>query len=189
MELDKTRIENAIIAEVASDFVNEESLSSKINKEVNNRIDALFKDKADAQIQAAIEDAIRNGFDREYCRISSWGERQGEPTTIRKELEKLISGYWNEKVDRNGKPSTSYGCENTRAEWLMMQLVAEDFKDNMRQHVVNVTAGLKDGLRKELHKTVNQLLTGTFHVRSFDDQKLDNGYSPYPEAKSDQVSS
>ena len=183
MELDKERIENAIIAEVASDFVNEENLSSKIHAEVNKRIDALFKGRADAQISAAIDDAIRNGFEREYCRISSWGERQGEPTTIRKELEKLISGYWNEKVDRDGKPRSYPGSNDiTRAEWLMMQLVANDFKDAMKQHVINITGGLKDGLRQELHKTVNQLLTGTFHVKSLDDQKLVDGYNPHPKA-------
>jgi hypothetical protein len=184
MELDKKRIEDAIIADVADKIIGEDDLYSRVKKAVEQRIDALFKDKADAQIAAAIEDAIRNGFDREYCRISSWGERQGEPTTIRKELEKLISGYWNEKVDRHGKP-TSYSSTNdiTRAEWLMTQLVANDFKDDMKQHVVNITAGLKDGLRKELHKTVNQLLSGTFHVKSLDDQKLDGMYNPHPEAK------
>jgi len=183
MELDKKRIEDAIIAEVADKIIGEDELYSRVKTAVEQRIDRLFKDKADAQIAAAIDDAIRNGFDREYCRISSWGERQGEPTTIRKELERLISGYWNEKVDRQGNPSTySSSHDVTRAEWLMMQFVADDFKGNMKQHVVNVTAHLKDGLRKELHKTVNQLLSGTFHVKSLDDQKLDNGYSPHPEA-------
>jgi hypothetical protein len=183
MELDKKRIEDAIIADVADKIIGEDELFSRVRKAIDQRINALFKDKADAQIAAAIDDAIRNGFDREYCRISSWGERQGEPTTIRKELEKLISGYWNEKVDRQGKPADYPSTNVTRAEWLMMQLVANDFKDDMKQHVVNVTAGLKDGLRNELHKTVNQLLSGTFHVKSLDDQKLDNGYSPHPKAE------
>lgn len=181
MEIDKERIENAIVEQVASEFVHEEHLAKKINDEVAKRIDRLFKDKADAQISKAIDEAIATGFDREYCRVTSWGEREGQPTTIRKELEKLISGYWNEKVGRDGKP-TSYG-ETTRAEWVMMQLVASDFKNDMKQHVVNITAGLKDGLRKELHKTVNELLSGTFHVKSLDDQKLVGGYNPNPEVK------
>ncbi len=184
MELDKQRIENAIVEQVATDFVNEEHLSQKIHSEVNKRIDRLFKDSADAQIQAAINEAIKDGFDREYCRVTSWGEREGEPTTIRKQLEKLISGYWNEKVDRQGKPTSYSGSDcATRAEWLMTQLVAADFKGAMQQHVVNLAGSLKDGLRNELHKTVNQLLTGCFHVKSLDDQKLKDGYSSHPEVK------
>ncbi len=182
MEIDKERIENAIVDQVASEFVNEENLSKKINDEVIKRIDRLFKDQADAQIKTAIDEAIHNGFEHEYCRVNSWGQREGKPTTIRKELEKLIGNYWNTKVDRNGK-ETTYHDGTTRAEWLMMQLVAADFKKDMQQHVVNITAGLKDGLRQQLHKTVNDLLTGTFHVKSLDDQKLKDGYSSHPEAK------
>ena len=183
MEIDKDRIEAAIVAEVASEFTRDEDLSTRINTEVNKRIDKLFKDQADAQITAVINDAIRNGFEREYCRITSWGERDGEPTTIRKELEKLISGYWNTKVEKDGKPASYGDSKPTRAEWVMMQLVASDFKDAMKQHVVNITGSLKDGLRKELHKTVNELLTGTFHVKSLADQELKEGYSIHPEVK------
>lgn len=183
MEIDKARIEDAIVAQVAAEFVHEEDLSARIREEVNKRIDRLFKDKADAQIGEAINEAIRSGFDREYCRVNSWGEREGNVTTIRKELEKAIGDYWNTKVDRNGKPDTGYGDNKlTRAEWVMAQMVAADFKDAMKQHVVNLTGGLKDGLRQELHKTVNQLLSGTFHVKSLDDQKLVDGYNPHPPA-------
>lgn len=183
MELDKTRIEDAIIDQVATEFVNEENFSMRIRNEVGKRIDQMFKDKAEAQIGEAINEAIRNGFDREYCRVNSWGEREGNVTTIRKELEKAIGDYWNTKVDRNGKPDTGYGDNKlTRAEWVMAQMVAADFKDTMQQHVVNLTGSLKDGLRDELHKTVNQLLSGTFHVKSQGDQKLKNDYSPHPAA-------
>jgi hypothetical protein len=182
MEINKSRIEDGIIDQVASEFVNEENLSASIRDEVNKRIDRLFKDKADAQIADAINEAIRNGFDREYCRVNSWGEKEGNKTTIRKELERLIGDYWNTKVERDGKPA-SYGDNKlTRAEWVMAQMVAADFKDTMKQHVVNVAAGLKDGLRDELHKTVNQLLTGVFHVKSLEDQKLKDGYSSHPTA-------
>lgn len=182
MEINKERIEDAIVEKVASDFINEENLSEQINSEVKRRIDFHFKTHADAQIKGAIDDAIRNSFEREYCKVNSWGQREDNPTTISKELERLIGNYWNAKVDRNGK-ETTYSEGTTRAEWLMMQLVAADFKDAMKQHVVNITGGLKDGLRDQLHKTVNELLSGTFHVKSIDDMKLKDGYSRHPEVK------
>lgn len=173
MELNQERIEAAIVAEVADRIIGEDELFNRVRKAVDNRIDQLFKDQADAQIRAAIDAAILNGFEREYTRVNSWGEREGQPTTIRKELEKVIGNYWNEKVDTNGKKS-SYHSERdlTRAEWLMAKMVADDFNGHMKQHVVNVGGALKDQLRVSLHGTVNELLSGVFRVNSLGDQEI-----------------
>lgn len=172
MQINQERIEKAIIAEAVSTIINEEEFIGKVRHAVDARIDKLFKDKADAQIDAAINDAIRNGFDREYCRVTSWGEREGEPTTIRKELDRVIGNYWNQQVDSSGKPASQYNAKMTRAEWVMSQIVADDFNAQMKQHIVNVGGHLKDHLRHSLHETLNELLSSVFKVRSIEDQGL-----------------
>ena len=172
MELDKSRIEDAIIREVADNIMHEDELRERVKKAVDQRVDVLFKTVADAQISAAVEAAVSAGFDHEYSRVTAYGQREGAPTTIRKELEKMIAGYWNEKVDKGGKPATGYGADITRAEWVMMQIVAESFKGDMKQHVVNLGGALKDKLRAELHGTVNRLLSEVFHVNSEGDRGL-----------------
>jgi len=173
MQLNQARIEDAIVREVADKLIGEEDLYARVRTAVETRIDRLFKESADAQIAAAIDAAIRQGFEREYCRVNSFGQRDGDPTTIRRELEKMIAGYWNEKVGRDGKPTSStYSTSMTRAEWMMTQLVANDFKDDMQQHVVNLGGALKDKLRAELHGTVNRLLSEVFHVNSAEDQAM-----------------
>jgi hypothetical protein len=176
MELNQERIEAAIIAEAADKIIGEDELFNRVRTAVETRIDKLFKDQADAQIRAAIDAAITNGFEREYTRVNAWGEREGEKTTIRKELEKVIGNYWNEKVDSNGKRS-SYASDRdpTRAEWLMGKMVADDFNGHMKQHVVNVGASLKDQLRYSLHGTVNSLLSEVFRVNSLGDQEIAKG--------------
>lgn len=176
MELNQERIEAAIVSEVADRIIGEDELFSRVRTAIEKRIDQLFKDHADAQIRTAIDAAILNGFDREYTRVTSWGEREGEPTTIRKELEKVIGNYWNEKVDSKGQKST-YASERdlTRAEWLMAKMVADDFNGHMKQHVVNVGGALKDQLRVSLHGTVNELLSGVFRVNSLGDQEIKKG--------------
>jgi hypothetical protein len=170
MELDQTRIEDAIVREVADRIIGDDDLYSRVKRGVDARIDKHFEDTADAQIQSAIEAAVSAGFEHEYCRIDSFGKRDGKPTTIRAELERMIAEYWSTKVDRQGKPSSGYGAEQTRAEWMMTQLVAADFGKEMKQHVVNLGGTLKDRLRLELHETVNKLLAEVFHVRSAYDQ-------------------
>lgn len=170
MELNQARIEDAIIREVSEKIIGDDDLWNRVKHAVDTRIDNHFKAVADAQIKTAIESAITQGFEREYQRVNAFGERQGAPTTIRAELEKLIGGYWNERVDRNGKPTDSTYNVVTRAEWMMTQLVAADFKGEMHQHVVNLGGALKDKLRSELHETVNKLLSEVFHVKSAGDQ-------------------
>ena len=173
MQINQERIEKAIIEEAVNNILHEDKLAERISSAVNTKINALFKDRADAQIDAAINDAIRSGFDREYCRVTPWGEKEGAPTTIRKELDKLIGDYWNARVDKNGKAVTSsYGESITRAEWVMSKIVADDFNSQMKQHVVNVAGGLKDSLRRSLHETVNGLLSEVFKVNSQDDATL-----------------
>jgi len=170
MELNQARIEDAIIREVSEKIIGDDDLWERVKRAVDMRIDNHFKTVADAQIKSAIDAAVTQGFEREYQRVDSFGERQGERTTIRAELEKMIGGYWNRRVDRNGKPTDSTYNVTTRAEWLMTQLVASDFHGEMKQHVVNLGGALKDKLRSELHETVNNLLAEVFHVKSAGDQ-------------------
>lgn len=173
MEIDLKRVEDAIVAEVSDRIVDESGLNKIVQEKINSRIDKIFEMHAQSIIDEAINKAIKDGFERSYRRVDSFGNSIGEPTTIRSQLEKLISGYWDTRVDKHGKPDTSsYGDKMTRAEWLMTQLVAKDFEGEMKQHVVNVGGALKDQLRSSLHGTVNQLLSEVFKVKSQDDQIL-----------------
>ena len=172
MELDKSRIEDAIVQQVSADIMREDELRDRVKRAVDARIDKIFSEQAEMQIAAAVNAAIKDAFDREYCRIDAFGRKEGKSTSIRAQLQELVEGYWNTKVDRNGKPSNEYGNKVTRAEWVMMQLTAADFHGEMKQHIVNIGGALKDGLRAKLHETVNSLLSETFSVKSIGDMAL-----------------
>ncbi len=170
MELDTKRIEAAIVAEVSDKMISDNELYERTKRAIDARIDQLWKESADTRIRSEVELAISNGFEREYQRVDEFGRATGAKTTIRAELERLISGYWNQRVDHQGKPTESSYHTVTRAEWMMAKICADDFAGKMKDHVVSVAGGLKDGLRKELYSTVNRLLSDVFHVRSLDDQ-------------------
>lgn len=174
MEVNQERIEKAVIAEVSEMIIDQDKLRDHVKKAIDERINKLFKKSADAQITTAINEAIRDGFRRSYQKVDSWGSAIGETTTIKAELERIIAGYWNARVDSNGKPTDSSYNSMSRAEHTMLGLVAKDFSENMKQNIVDLGAQLKDGLRKELHGATNRLLSQVFHVRSWDDQGLKN---------------
>ena len=77
MELNQERIEASIVALVSEKILHEDELFHRVRTAVDDRISMLFKDQADAQIRDAINEAITNGFDREYTRVSSWSEKEG----------------------------------------------------------------------------------------------------------------
>ena len=172
MEINKERIEQAVIEQVVNSMVTDGDLERRIKAVVEARIDAYFKSIGDSQISVAVNKAITSGFEHEYCRVDSMGRRQGEPTTISKELDRVVSGYWNCRVDSSGTPTDSTYSSISRAEWQMLQIVAGDFSKEMKQHIVNLGASLKDSLRTELRSTLDKLLSEVFYVQSNGDREL-----------------
>lgn len=170
MELNQARIEDAIVAEVASKIIGDDDLYGRVTRAVDARIDKHFREIADAQIAAAVQAAVTEGFERSYQKVDNFGAPIGPKTTIREELQRLIGDYWTALVDRQGKPTRDAYNATTRAEWMMTHLVAADFQGEMKQHVANLGGALKDKLRAELHETVNRLLSEVFRVRSVEDQ-------------------
>jgi len=176
MQIDPEKIEQSIIAQAVEEIVSSRDIYQEVSAGIVARIDKLFEESVKDRIQTVVDSAVKDGFDRSYCRVDSFGRPVGEPTTIAQQLEKQVGNYWSQIVDREGKPTTnSYGSAGTRAEWLMTKLVAADFQGEMKQHVINLGGTLKDKLRAELHETVNKLLSEVFHVRSWEDQQGNRG--------------
>ena len=172
MELDQKRIEDAVIEQISETIMREDELRTRVANAVDARIDKHFKTIADAQIASAVEKAISDGLEHEYCRVDSFGRKSGEPTSVSKELERIIAGYWNARVDKNGSPSDSSYSTISRAEFVMLKLVAADFSGEMKQHIVNLGGSLKDSLRHELRITLDKLLSEVFYVQSEGDKEL-----------------
>ena len=153
-----------------------DDLPSMVRAEVKERLDKIFAERVNAQIHQQIDEAVLNLFNHEYQRVTAWGQPEGEPTTMRKELEKTVTNYWSAKVDsRTGKADAGYNGVS-RAEYLMTQICAEDFTKHVRDAAVNVTATLKDGMRNQMAKVMDQILSELFHVKSLQDQ----GKAPKP---------
>jgi hypothetical protein len=179
LNINEEELKAGIIAQAADQLVrNDEDLSGMVAKEVAKRINAIFVDRVEAQIQAAIDAAVNNAFDEEYQRVTQWGQPDGPSTTVRKQLEKIVNGYWSAKVDaKTGKPSTSDYSSVTRAEYLMTTICAEDFSAAMKQSALNVTGALKDGLRNQIGQQMDVILNELFRVKSLQDQgKVEKPY-------------
>lgn len=178
LNINEEDLKKAIVAKATDELLSQDDdLSSMVSTEVQRRIQNIFAERVNAQIAAAVDAAVQKGFDTEYQRVNNWGQPEGEKTTIRTQLDKMISGYWTTKVDiRTGKPSDSYGT-TTRAEYLMTQICAENFSEEMKKRATNIAGRLKDGLRNQMGAVMDEMLNNLFHVKSLQDQgKVDKPY-------------
>ena len=179
LNINEEDLKSAIVERAVEQFLGEDrDLSGLIAKEVKARLDKIFLDRAEAQIQAAIDEAVMASFDREYQRVTSWGKPAGEKTSIRKQLDLIITGYWTQRVEpKTGKPSTSDYNTVSRAEYVMTTICANDFSAKMKQDATNVTGALKDGLRNQIGMVMDNLLNDLFRVKSLQDQgKVEKPY-------------
>lgn len=179
LNINEEDLKAAIVAKASDELLREgEDLSGMVRDEVKKRVDKIFAERATQQIQVAIDAAVAKSFEQEYRKVTAFGEPEGQPTTIRKELERTVSSYWSAKVEpRTGKTSSSDYNTVTRAEYLMTQVCAEDFTAGLKNSVLSVTGALKDGLRNQLAKQMDGMLDELFRIKSLQDQgKVEKPY-------------
>lgn len=172
LTLDQDALQEAIIERAAEQILGEmDGVRALVRDAVDRRVDKIFADTVEAEAESRIKQAFDDALNREYFKTDSFGQKQGEATTIARQLDRMVSAYWSENVGKDGKPtSASYGDKMTRAEYLMTQVCAKDFSEQMRQAAVSVTAALKDGFRAQMARHVDGLLDELFRVKSLQDQ-------------------
>lgn len=177
LNIDVEKLEKSVADQVADHLIETDHIVEIIRNKVDVKINAIFAESAEAIISDRVKVAINEGFERAYTKVSEYGEKIGSPTTISKELNRIVGEYWSERVDRNGKPTSSNHNTMTRAEYTMTTICAGDFSETMKQSALNVTGALKDGLRNQLAKQMDQLLDELFRVKSLQDQgKVEKPY-------------
>lgn len=175
MQIDQAKIEKAIVEEAVHGFMGDDDLYQRIKTGIDTRIDKIFADRVSPLITDTVESIVKGGFERTYQKVDSFGRPQGQPTSISKEIERLVTNYWDQRVDRNGKPTENGAYNSTsRAEWMMITICADDFSKEMKQHVVNVAGSLKDHFRGVLTEHIGTMLSDVFHVNTAGDKALRN---------------
>lgn len=168
---DQDSMRDAIIERAAEQLLEGFSGGREIIKEaVDRRVAKIFAETAEREISDRVHDAISNAFEREYFAVDSFGQKRGESTTIAKQLDLIVGAYWSERVSKSGAVSTSSYDTMTRAEYIMAQVCAKDFTEQMKQAAISVTAALKDGFRAQMAGHVDKLLDELFRVKSLQDQ-------------------
>jgi len=107
----------------------------------------------------ALVDEVMAG---EFQPMTKWGERKGEPTTIRRMVGEHATAWLAENVNNYGKTDRYADKKTPRLHYLIQKEVAEtfqrDLKDIASKAAAEVKAGLADKVSAEVSLTVRRLL-------------------------------
>lgn len=170
VKIDQERIEKAIIEQAVDRiYGNEDSIYESIRRQVDAKVSDALSKGLNGAIEKAINEVMERALDAEVTPINIWGERDGSPTTIRNALHERAKNFWNEKVDNKGEKS-SYGGR-PRYEHVLGVITAKEFDTQIKQNIINVAAAIKDAVRGDFYKQVDEKLNEFFKVSSLEDQK------------------
>lgn len=149
---------------LANETAEEHYVGDSVDRIIRERVDAaLGKD-----VSKKIDDVLTKEFDallsREYVPVDMWGEPTGKATTIRDQLVAHARTFWDEKVDENGKKTTSYGGR-PRHEWLLGRIIGDEFTKALSLHYIDVAAAIKDAVRDDAHASIDKHIDTIFRVK------------------------
>ncbi len=145
-----------ILEKVAGHLVDEmeEDAKSQIRSFIREKVQS----KVEAQVSAIVSECAAKALDGTFQPVNCFGELIGQPTTIRDIFIKRTTEWWNQKVDRNGQPSNSYGSFGTMAEWHASQVVTKILADNLSKELQPIIATSKTQLGLAISNAIVEIV-------------------------------
>jgi len=101
---------------------------------------------------------------QEIVPVNIWGEREGQPTTLRAELAKRAQAFWSVRVDNDGRESSYGGSERSKV--LMQQILKDEFAKAVKENADVIIAEFKAALKVDATKLVTEHIDKLITVKS-----------------------
>lgn len=148
---------------IAQSFFDADGLSFRAEKLFEDRVSAAIPKNLNQKIDDLLTAEMAKIIGEEIVPVNMWGERQGQPTTIRDQIAERARTFWEERVDKDGKLS-SYGGQ-PRHEQLLRKIVNEEFTAAIKQNVVNVVGAMKVAAKAHAEKITEEALDSLIKVK------------------------
>ena len=145
-------IDKALVQEqVVSNITNQ--MMPNIRHEIKMTVLANLDKAVDNMIAEIVEEVTSDVFQP----TTSWGEPNGEPTTIKDMIAEKTLKWWEDKVDRQGKP-TRYTGAITRAEYFAEKTVGEYVRRQLDNDIKDLTARAKETINDAMAEAIKKNL-------------------------------
>lgn len=155
-----------IVAKAAQMLLNQDhrgELVALVKEEVKEEVRRKVAESLKSSVETVLQENLQEVMSAEFVPLNQWGEQNGEATTIRDELAKQARAFWTAKVDREGRPCSSYSSV-PRHEWLYKKVVRDEFAAVAEQQATNIVADFKDALREDLASGLDKHLNAILKV-------------------------
>lgn len=139
-------------------------LSESAERMIRERVKELFESGLKARIDSFLDAEMKKIVGEEIAPVNIWGEREGQPTTIRAELAKRAQNFWNVRVDENGRESSYGGSERSKV--LMQQILKDEFANAVKANADVIVAEFKAALKVDATKLVTEHIDKLITVRT-----------------------
>jgi hypothetical protein len=135
----KDEVLDRIVASVLREGLFDEGYETAKREIVKGYKEGIQK-AIDQTISATCAEALNTVFQP----VNTWGEKTGEPTTVRDMFLKSCQDWWVMKVDSKGNPTRdSYGIRETMVEHHARKAVSEAVNNAMKAELQTVVADAK----------------------------------------------
>lgn len=134
-EIDRDNMENTVL---------------HANEVIQKTVEEVTREEMRKVIAAKLSDEMERILTTELHPVNAWGEREGKPTSLRAVLLEESRNFWNTKVDNNGKPikeDDRWTPSKTRHQYLLRQMLSEEFTKAMKDNLTGIVSQFKQTLR------------------------------------------
>ncbi|MEM8791073.1 MAG: hypothetical protein AAGE80_05615 [Pseudomonadota bacterium] len=170
VNIDQEDLLSMAAEKLADEYADHASIGQMLQSKIRERVDDAIKTTIDDRVEAALNAALSETLDQTIQPVDVFGEKTGEPTTLRATLSQRAKDFWSTKVDRNGKPvgNDTWGSREakTRAEWMLGKIVSDEFASQVRENAVEIAATFKEAMRKDAHAMIDKHIDGLIKAKS-----------------------
>lgn len=153
---DVETVESAIIEAAGRALI--KHLERSLEKSIADEVSAIVSETVTSKVGAIIDGVL----DEKMQRTNEWGEKKGEPLTLREMIAREKEAWLSERVNNEGKAvGNSYGTYDTRLQYLMKAYVKDRFgkeiSAELQKTVDDLKAQMKDNAREALVKSVEKI--------------------------------
>lgn len=162
-----TRAEILEIAaqKMVNQLADHEELENLASNRIRERVDAIIKEKFNSKIDEFLKAEMDKIMSSTVTPINMWGEKTGEPTTIRDALAIKAKEFWTQGVDNNGNPSDGWG-NTPRYQYLFRQISTDTFAEAVKQNITNLVGAFKVAMSDHATKITQEHIDKIIQVKT-----------------------
>lgn len=170
-QIDQQALLDLAAEKLADQYADFESIGCNVDALIRERVDKAVGSLIEERVEAALNAALEKTLNESVQPVNIFGEKVGEPTSIKATLVERAADFWNTKVKADGRPfgkGDTWGRKEakTRAEWMLGRIVSDEFMAQVRANSVEIAETFKAAMREDAHALVDRHLDAIINPKN-----------------------